>query len=62
MFMARRVAHAFLYVTVGLSATMVLLVPAAVGSGSAKYTVTAVDFRFKTCQLALLQEHTRSRS
>jgi len=47
MFMARRVVLAFLYVTVGLSATMVLLVPAAVGSGSAKYTVTAVDFRFK---------------
>ena len=41
MFMARRVVHPFLFVTVLLSATMVLLVPAAIGSGSAKYTVTA---------------------
>ena len=47
MFMARRVVLAFLFVTVVLSMAMVFLAPAAVGSGSAKYTVTAVDFRFK---------------
>ena len=44
--MTRRVVLASFVVTV-VAATTVLLVPVALGSSTAKYTVTAVDFRFK---------------
>jgi uncharacterized cupredoxin-like copper-binding protein len=45
--MARRAVIALLFIIVLTVTTAALLVPAAVGSGSGKYTVTAIDFGFK---------------